>query len=152
MARSGRARRLIGCLYVPNGNPAPDPKCDYKLRWFERLASYASQLIALNAPVSLLVTTTSCRQNSTSISRNDGLMMRCFALRCGGAFHSLIAQGWTDALRTLHPNEEIYTFWDYFVNAWGRNAGLRIDHVLLSPSLAGRLEAADVDRPASSPT
>ena len=137
---------LIGCLYVPNGNPAPGPKFDYKLRWFERLTSYASELIALNAPVILAgdynVMPTELDVYKPERWDDDAL----FRPEVRSAFHNLIAQGWTDALRRLHPGEQIYTFWDYFRNAWGRNAGLRIDHVLLSPMLSGRLVAADVDR------
>jgi exodeoxyribonuclease III len=137
---------LLGCIYVPNGNPAPGPKFDYKLRWFERLTSYASELIALDAPVILAgdynVMPTELDVYKPERWVDDAL----FRPEVRSAFHSLVAQGWTDALRTLHPNEQIYTFWDYFRNAWGRNAGLRIDHLLLSPSLSGRLVAADVDR------
>ena len=137
---------LIGCLYVPNGNPAPGPKFDYKLGWFERLASYASELISLDAPVILAgdynVMPTELDVYKPERWLDDAL----FRPEVRSAFHNLIAQGWTDALRRLHPGEQIYTFWDYFRNAWGRKAGLRIDHVLLSPTLSGRLVAADVDR------
>jgi exodeoxyribonuclease-3 len=137
---------LIGCLYVPNGNPAPGPKFDYKLGWFERLASYASELIALDAPVILAGDYNVMPAELDVYKPERWLDDALFRPEVRSAFHNLIAQGWTDALRRLHPNEQIYTFWDYFRNAWGRNAGLRIDHVLLSPSLSGRLVAADVDR------
>ena len=137
---------LIGCLYAPNGNPAPGPKFDYKLRWFERLTSYASELIAIDAPVILAgdynVMPTELDVYKPERWLDDAL----FRPEVRSAFHGLITQGWTDALRRLHPNEAIYTFWDYFRNAWGRNAGLRIDHLLLNPMMADRLTAANVDR------
>jgi exodeoxyribonuclease-3 len=137
---------LLGCLYVPNGNPAPGPKFDYKLRWFDRLTSYASELIALDAPVILAgdynVMPTELDVYKPERWLDDALFRP--EVRC--AFRGLIAQGWTDALRTLHPNEKIYTFWDYFRNAWGWNAGLRIDHLLLNPVMAARLADGDVDR------
>jgi len=91
-------------------------------------------------------TTTSCPPISTSTSRSDGSTTPLFRPEVRDAYRSLLFQGWTDALRTLHPNERIYTFWDYFRNAYGRDAGLRIDHILLSPAVAQRLKAAGVDR------
>jgi exodeoxyribonuclease III len=137
---------LIGCLYLPNGNPAPGPKFDYKLRWFERLAGRATELLATGMPVVLAgdfnVMPTDLDVNKPERWVDDAL----FRPEVREAFHHLLAQGWTDALRALHPDERIYTFWDYFRNAWVRNAGLRIDHLLLSPSVTERLVAADVDR------
>ncbi|MBR0667757.1 exodeoxyribonuclease III [Roseomonas hellenica] len=137
---------LIGCLYLPNGNPAPGPKFDHKLRWFARLAAYAAELLALEVPVALVgdynVMPTELDVYKPERWRDDAL----FRPEVREAFRALVAQGWTDALRALHPEERIYTFWDYFRNAFGRNAGLRIDHLLLSPALAERLAAADVDR------
>jgi exodeoxyribonuclease-3 len=137
---------LIGCLYLPNGNPAPGPKFDYKLRWFERLAAHARELLALKVPAALIgdynVMPTELDVYRPERWLDDAL----FRPEVRAAFHDLTAQGWTDALRALHPGERIYTFWDYVRNAWGRNAGLRLDHLLLSPDLAGRLTAADVDR------
>jgi exodeoxyribonuclease III len=136
---------IVGCLYLPNGNPAPGPKFDYKLRWFERLIAHASELLASGAPVILAgdynVMPTELDVYKPERWIDDAL----FRPEVRSAFHELIAQGWTDALRRLHPGEVIYTFWDYFRNAFGRNAGLRIDHLLLSPSAAGRLAAANVD-------
>jgi len=137
---------LIACLYLPNGNPAPGPKFDYKLHWFERLTAYASELLKSDAPVVLMgdynVMPTELDVYKPERWLDDAL----FRPEVRKAFHDLVAQGWTDAIRTLHPTERIYTFWDYFRNAFGRNAGLRIDHLLLSPSLAKRLKAAGVDR------
>jgi len=137
---------LIGCLYLPNGNPAPGPKFDYKLRWFGRLKRYAAELLAHKVPVALIgdfnVMPTELDVYKPERWLDDAL----FRPEVRQAFHALVAQGWLDALRDQHPDERIYTFWDYFRNAWGRNAGLRIDHVLLSPDLAKRLIAADVDR------
>jgi exodeoxyribonuclease-3 len=137
---------LIACLYLPNGNPAPGPKFDYKLQWFERLITRAAELIASGHPVVLAgdfnVMPTELDVYKPERWGNDAL----FRPETRAAFQRLLAQGWTDALRTMHPGETIYTFWDYFRNAYGRNAGLRIDHLLLSPSLAGTLKAAEVDR------
>lgn len=137
---------LIGCLYLPNGNPAPGPKFDYKLRWFDRLRRYAAELLAHKVPVALIgdfnVMPTELDVYKPERWLDDAL----FRPEIREAFHALVAQGWSDALRQKHPGERIYTFWDYFRNAWGRNAGLRIDHLLLSPDLAKRLRDADVDR------
>jgi exodeoxyribonuclease III len=137
---------LIGCLYLPNGNPAPGPKFDYKLAWFERLAAHAAELIASGAPVVLAgdynVMPTDLDVYKPERWVDDAL----FRPEVREAFARLIAQGWTDALRDKHPGERIYTFWDYFRNAYARDAGLRIDHLLLSPSIAPRLGAAGVDR------
>lgn len=136
----------IGCLYLPNGNPAPGVKFDYKLAWFDALIAYAQSLLARNTPMVLAgdfnVMPTDLDVYKPERWVDDAL----FRPEVRDAYARLLAQGWTDALRTLHPNEVIYTFWDYFRNAFGRNAGLRIDHLLLSPQLAPRLQAADVDR------
>jgi len=138
---------VIGCLYLPNGNPAPGPKLEYKLSWFERLSLHAKELLtADDGPVVLAgdynVIPTDLDVYNPARWQTDAL----FLPEVRDAFHQLVAQGWTDALRTLHPDEKIYTFWDYFRNAWGRNAGLRIDHLLLNPLAARHLVAADVDR------
>ncbi|MFL6672095.1 MAG: exodeoxyribonuclease III [Massilia sp.] len=137
---------LVACLYLPNGNPAPGPKFDYKLNWMERLITHAGELIATGAPVVLAgdfnVMPTEIDVYKPERWVNDAL----FRPETRAAFHRLLEQGWTDALRTMHPDETIFTFWDYFRNAFGRDAGLRIDHLLLSPALAPKLKAADVDR------
>jgi exodeoxyribonuclease-3 len=136
---------LIGGLYLPNGNPRPGPKFDYKLAWFDRLIAHAATLFDSGMPVVLAgdfnVMPTELDVYKPERWVDDAL----FAPEVRAAFARLIGQGWTDALRTQHPGETIYTFWDYFRNAYGRNAGLRIDHLLLSPVLAPRLEAAEVD-------
>ncbi len=137
---------IVGCLYLPNGNPAPGPKFDYKLAWFERLQAHAKALLKTGEPVVLAgdfnVMPTDLDVYAPERWRDDAL----FRPEVREAYARLVAQGWTDALRALHPDERIYTFWDYFRNAFGRNAGLRIDHLLLSPALAPRLKAAGVDR------
>ncbi|WP_217601642.1 exodeoxyribonuclease III [Chitinophaga sp. GbtcB8] len=137
---------LIGCLYLPNGNPAPGPKFDYKLSWFKRLHAHAKDLLAQDIPVVLVgdynVMPTELDVYKPESWVNDAL----FLPEVRDAFKKLVAQGWTDAIRTLHPGEKIYTFWDYFRQAYNRNAGLRIDHFLLSPHLEKRLKAAGVDK------
>ena len=137
---------VVGCLYLPNGNPAPGPKFDFKLRWFERFAARAKGLIASGAPAILAgdynVMPTELDVYKPERWVDDAL----FRPEVRDAYRRLLDQGWTDALRHLHPGERIYTFWDYFRNAYGRDAGLRIDHLLLSPALAPRLKAAGVDK------
>lgn len=137
---------VIGCLYLPNGNPAPGEKFDYKLRWFHRLTTHAASLLASGKPVILTgdynVMPTDLDVYKPEKWVDDAL----FRPEVRAAFHTLVAQGWTDAIRTLYPKEKIYTFWDYFRNAYGRDAGLRIDHFLLSPSVSKRLKAAGVNR------
>jgi len=137
---------LIGCIYLPNGNPAPGPKFDYKLAWFDALLAYARSLLARDAPAVLAgdynVMPTELDVYKPERWVDDAL----FRPEVRDAFARLAAQGWTDAVRTMHPDERIYTFWDYFRNAFGRDAGLRIDHLMLSPAVAERLVAAGVDR------
>jgi exodeoxyribonuclease III len=137
---------LVGCLYLPNGNPAPGPKFDYKLRWFARLTEHAQALLATEAPVVLAGDYNVIPTDLDVYKPERWLDDALFLPEVRDAFARLVAQGWTDAVRKLHPGERIYTFWDYFRNAWGRDAGLRIDHLLLSPSVAQRLVAAGVDR------
>ena len=137
---------LVACLYLPNGNPAPGPKFDYKLRWLERFAQHAEALLALNSPVVLAgdynVIPTELDVFAPERWTNDAL----FRPESRDAFARLVARGWNDGLRIMHPEARVYTFWDYFRNHFERDRGLRIDHLLLSPSLAPRLVGAGVDR------
>jgi exodeoxyribonuclease III len=137
---------LVGCLYLPNGNPAPRPKFDYKLRWFERLMAHAAGLLDTGAPVVLAGDYNVMPTDLDVYKPERWLGDALFRPEVRDAYHRLVTQGWTDAVRALHPGERIYTFWDYFRNAWARDAGLRIDHLLLSPPLARRLITAGVDR------
>ena len=136
---------VIGCLYLPNGNPQPGPKFEYKLRWFDRLIAHARALQRSAQPVVLCgdynVVPTDADIYNPASWRKDALLQP----ESRAAYARLLAQGWTDALRALHPDQRIYTFWDYFRQHWPRNAGLRIDHLLLNPALAPRLRAAGVD-------
>lgn len=137
---------LIGCLYAPNGNPQPGPKFDYKLRWLNRMADHAAGLLATDLPVVLAgdwnVIPTDEDVYKPERWKDDALMQP----ESRAAFKAIVDQGWTDAIRKLHPKERIYTFWDYWRNAYQRDAGIRIDHLLLSSEAAGRLQAAGVDR------
>jgi len=136
----------VGCLYLPNGNPAPGPKFDYKLSWFDRLTAHAETLLASGKPVVLTGDYNVMPTEQDVYKPERWVDDALFRPESRAAFHKLIAQGWTDAIRKLHPTDTIYTFWDYFRDAYGRNAGLRIDHFLLSPQLSDRLTAAGVDR------
>ena len=136
---------LVAGLYLPNGNPRPGPKFDYKLRWFDRLIDHAAELLGSGAPVILLGDFNVMPTERDVYKPERWLDDALFAPEVRAAFFRLLDQGWTDALRTVHPDETIYTFWDYFRNAYGRNAGLRIDHLLLSPLLRDRLIDAQVD-------
>lgn len=137
---------VIGCLYLPNGNPAPGPKFDYKMKWFERLTLHAASLFDSGKPVVLTGDYNVMPTEKDVYKPEKWVDDALFRPEVRAAFHTLVAQGWTDAVRHLHPDETIYTFWDYFRNAYGRNAGLRIDHFLLSPAVAKRLKAAGVDK------
>ena len=135
---------VIGCLYMPNGNPYPGPKFECKLEWFRRLTAYAAELLELEVPVILAgdynVMPTELDVYKPERWVDDAL----FRIEVRDAYRDLVAQGWTDALRAMHPDERIYTFFDYFRNAYQRNAGLRIDHFLLTPDLAKGLRKAEV--------
>jgi exodeoxyribonuclease-3 len=137
---------LIGCLYAPNGNPQPGPKFDYKLAWLERLNRHAKSLLDEGVPVVLAgdynVVPTPFDIYDTHSYDKDALVQP----KSRAAFARLLAQGWTDAIRALHADERIYTYWDYMRNRWPRDAGLRLDHLLLSPDLAQRLATSGVDR------
>ncbi|MEN3974043.1 exodeoxyribonuclease III [Emcibacter sp. SYSU 3D8] len=137
---------LIGNLYLPNGNPAPGPKFDYKLAWLVRLIRHASALIASDMPVVLAGDFNIIPTDNDVYKPERWLGDALFAPEAKDGFSRLLAQGWTDAIRSMHPDQSIYTFWDYWRNAYARNAGIRIDHLLLSPAVAGRMTAAGVDK------
>lgn len=137
---------LVGCLYLPNGNPQPGPKFDYKLKWFDRLNRHAQSLFDSGVPVALAgdfnVVPTDFDIYNPASWRKDALLQP----ESRDRYEKLIAQGWVDALRETHAGERIYTFWDYFRQHWPRDAGLRIDHILLNAELAPRLRETGVDR------
>ena len=136
----------VGCLYLPNGNPAPGPKFAYKLAWFERLKAHAAELYATGLLVVLAgdfnVVPTDADIYPTKSWAKDALLQP----ESRAAFRQLLERGWTDAIRACHPTDPIYTFWDYKRDRWARNAGLRLDHLLLNPVVAKRLIDAGVDR------
>ena len=138
---------IVGCLYLPNGNPQPGPKFDYKLAWFERLIAYARSLYDCGHPVLLcgdynVVPTDELDIYNPRSWKKDALLQP----ETRACWRRLLAQGWTDALRARFPDEQVFTFWDYFRQHWERNGGLRIDHLLLNAELAPRLRDAGVDR------
>lgn len=137
---------VIGCIYLPNGNPYPGPKFDYKLKWFKRLTAHAKKLLAHDVPVMLIGDYNVMPAELDVYKPEKYVDDALFRKEIRAAYQKLLKQGWTDAIRKLHPDERIYTFWDYLRNAWGRDAGLRLDHFLLSPQLAKRLKAAGVDK------
>ena len=137
---------IIGCLYLPNGNPAPGPKFDYKLQWFKRFSDHAARLLKYDLPVILAGDYNVIPTERDAYKPERWVEDALFRPETRLAFQELLAQGWTDAIRTLYPDETIYTFWDYFRNAYGRDAGLRIDHFLLNPLVAKRLKTAGVDK------
>jgi exodeoxyribonuclease-3 len=137
---------LVASIYLPNGNPQPGPKFTYKLAWFDRLIKHAASLKRSKQPVILAgdynVVPTDLDIYPTKSWDDDALLQP----ESRAAFQRLLKQGWTDSLRARHPSEKIYTFWDYKRNRWPRDAGLRLDHILLSPAIAPRLRDAGVDR------
>ncbi|NEU97651.1 exodeoxyribonuclease III [Bradyrhizobium uaiense] len=137
---------VVTSLYLPNGNPQPGPKFDYKLAWFKRLCAHAAKLLKQNVPVVLAgdynVAPTPFDIYPTRSWDKDALIQP----KSRAAFKALVDQGWCDAIRTLHPDQPMFTFWDYMRQRWPRDAGLRLDHLLLSPDLAARLAKAGVDR------
>jgi exodeoxyribonuclease-3 len=137
---------MIGCIYLPNGNPQPGPKFDYKLAWFERLIRHARFLKKTGAPVALIgdynVVPTDFDIYPTKSWNDDALLQP----ESRAAFQRLLKQGWTDALRALYPDKPMYTFWDYMRHRWERDAGLRLDYFLLSPDLSKKLIKGGVDR------
>ena len=137
---------IVTSIYLPNGNPQPGPKFDYKLEWFKRLTRHAAKFLKSEIPVVLAgdynVAPAELDIYPTRSWDNDALIQP----KSRAAFRSLVAQGWLDAIRDLHPSNPMYTFWDYKRNRWPRDAGLRLDHLLLSPAVAPRLIKAGVDR------
>ena len=137
---------VVASIYLPNGNPQPGPKFDYKLRWMERLAVRARELLMAEIPAVLAGDYNVIANDDDTFSvramADDALMQP----ESRQAYRRLLAQGWTDALRTRHPNGGMWTFWDYQAGAWARDAGFRIDHLLLSPFVADRLREAGVDK------
>jgi exodeoxyribonuclease-3 len=137
---------LVGCLYLPNGNPRPGPKFDYKLAWIDRLLAHAATLVATDAPVVLAGDYNIIPTDLDVYKPERWLDDALFAPEARAEFETLLRQGWTDALRKLHPGEPTYTFWKYWRGAFERDAGLRIDHLLLNAKAAKRLKKAEVDR------
>ena len=137
---------VVGCLYLPNGNPQPGPKFDYKLAWFDRLIEHAAGLLKSKHPVALVgdfnVVPTDFDIYNPASWRKDALLQP----ETRAAYARLLKQGWVDSIRTLHPDQPTFTFWDYFRKHWERDAGLRIDHLLLNKPLAAKLVDAGVDR------
>lgn len=137
---------LIAGLYLPNGNPAPGPKFDYKLAWMERLRLRGQELLAQGIPAVLAGDFNVIPTERDVYKPERWVDDALFRPETRAAFERLIDQGWLDSLRAIHPDETIYTFWDYFRNAFGRDAGIRIDHLLLSPKLQPALKDAGVDK------
>jgi exodeoxyribonuclease III len=137
---------LIGCLYAPNGNPQPGPKFTYKLAWLDRLAKHAAKLIKQDVPAVLVgdynVVPTPFDIYPSKSWANDALVQP----ESRAAYKRIVDQGWIDAIRALNPDQPMYTFWHYLRNRWERDAGLRLDHLLVSPSLSEGLIAGGVDR------
>jgi exodeoxyribonuclease-3 len=137
---------LVGNMYAPNGNPWPGPKFDYKLAWLDRLYDYAQELIDNEVPAILIGDYNVIPTDQDVYKPERWAKDALFSPQAREKYAKLVAQGWTDALRELHPDERIYTFWHYWRNAFQRDSGIRIDHALLSPKLAPKLKAAGVDR------
>lgn len=139
---------IVGSIYLPNGNPQPSPKFDYKLAWFKRLIDHAAQLsdcaeqVILAGDYNVVPTDDVSDIYATRSYKDDALLQP----ESRAAYRQLLGQGWTDAIRMLHPDAPIYTYWDYFRNRWPRDAGLRIDHLLLNAPAAARLREAGVDK------
>ena len=137
---------LIASLYAPNGNPRPGPKFDYKLAWHERLKRHAAELFATGLPVILAGdynVVPEARDIYPTRSYDDNALVQP---ESRAAFRALLDQGWLDALRKVHPEDRLFTFWDYRRLRWQRDAGLRLDHILLSRKLTRRLKGAGIDR------
>jgi exodeoxyribonuclease III len=136
---------IVGCLYLPNGNPRPGPKFDYKLAWFDRLIAHAQTHVKSGHPVVLAGDYNVVPTDFDIYDPRSWLKDALLQPESRERYRRLLDQGWTDAIRAKHPEERIYTFWDYFRKHWERNAGLRIDHLLLNPEVALRLVDAGAD-------
>jgi exodeoxyribonuclease-3 len=136
---------IVGCLYLPNGNPQPGPKFDYKLAWFERFIRHAKKLHASGHPVVLAGDYNVVPTDEDIYNTRSWLKDALLQPESREAYHRLLSQGWVDALRELFGEERVYTFWDYFRRHWETNSGLRIDHLLLGPGLKPKLREAGVD-------
>jgi exodeoxyribonuclease-3 len=137
---------IVGCLYLPNGNPAPGPKFDYKLRWFERLISYSKALLSDGAPAIL------CGDYNVVPTPIDAVVPRrwlgdaVYFPESRQAYARMLQDGWVDAVRRIHPEKGVYTYWNFsYRGGYDRSSGLRMDHLLINPSLAGQLRGAGVD-------
>ncbi len=137
---------VVGCLYLPNGNPQPGPKFDYKLAWFERFIQHAASLYKSGHPVVLCGDYNVVPTDFDIYNPRSWLKDALLQPESRECYQRLLKQGWVDSIRQLHPDEAIYTFWDYFRKHWDRDAGLRIDHLLLNAQLAACLAEAGVDR------
>ena len=137
---------VIGCIYMPNGNPAPGPKFDYKLSWFKRFSSHAKKLLAFDLPVLLVGDFNVIPTELDTYKPEKYLANALFFPEIRKAYEKLLKQGFTDSIRKLYPDERIYTFYDYLRNAFDRNAGLRLDHLLLNETVLRRLSAGGVDK------
>lgn len=137
---------LLCCLYAPNGNPAPGPKFDYKMGWLQRLLDKAKKLVKADEPVVLLGDYNIVPTDLDAYKPERWVDDAVFFPEPREAYQRLLKQGWTDSIRELYPDEKVFTYWDYFRNAFSRDAGIRMDHLLLNPVLAPRLKAGGVDR------
>ena len=137
---------IVGCLYLPNGNPRPGPKFDYKMRWIERFEARAAELLGLSAPVVLAGDYNIIPTDADVYAPERWLDDALFAPEAKAAYSRILGEGWLDAIRHLHPEDRVFTFWKYWRGAFERDAGLRIDHLLLNEPAAARLTRAGVDR------
>ncbi|MFN8553734.1 MAG: exodeoxyribonuclease III [Candidatus Obscuribacterales bacterium] len=136
----------VCCLYLPNGNPAPGPKFDYKMGWMERLLTRANALVNADEPVVMLGDYNVIPTDLDAQRPERWIKDAVFSPEAKEAYQRLLAQGWTDSIRELYPDQKIFTYWDYFRNAFARDAGIRMDHILLNPVAAPRLKEGAVDR------
>lgn len=136
----------VGCLYLPNGNPQPGPKFDYKLAWFERLITHAATLCQSSEPVVLAGDYNVVPTDFDIYNPRSWLKDALLQPESRACYQRLLGQGWTDAVRARFPDQRVYTFWDYFRQHWEKNSGMRIDHLLLNPPLSAQLVEAGVDK------